>query len=153
MSVNSGSSWDNLVAKCISLPRPQNIFGVCRTFFSAPVARPKVSFCPARPNTASDAPCPSPLHMGRFGRAGQSEKRGWEWRARRVTDTRTTPNRLLPCDGVIIGAQRRCSCREGEPPMWQPRRSTREPPDWSANSAEEQPHPSSIYAPPFIPAQ
>jgi hypothetical protein len=75
---------------------------------------------PARPNTVSSAP-QGTLHRGRFRRAGQREKQEGEWRARRVIDTRTMPNRRLPCEGVIIDAWWWWSCWEGEPPQWQPR--------------------------------
>lgn len=69
--------------------RPLKVFGTRRTFFSFPAARPKGPFCPARPNTVSGAPSPSPVHRGRSRHAGHNEKRGEEWRDRRVSDSPT----------------------------------------------------------------
>nr|XP_051229431.1 uncharacterized protein LOC127347262 [Lolium perenne] len=43
---------------------------------SVPAASLKAHFCPARPDTVSGAPSPSPSHRGRSGDAGHNEKRG-----------------------------------------------------------------------------
>jgi hypothetical protein len=49
----------------------------------------------------------------RTRRTEREARRGW--RAQRFINTRTMLNRRLPCDGIIIDAQRRCSS-PGEPP-------------------------------------
>jgi hypothetical protein len=65
---------------------PKGIWGAPdkKTF---PVASPKDPFCPARPDTVSGAPSPSPPHRGRSGHAGHNEKRGGEWRGRSLSGT------------------------------------------------------------------
>jgi hypothetical protein len=78
-------------------------FETWQNIFSVLVACPKALFRPARSNMLSGVLIPSLLHMGHFGRTGQSEKPDGEWWGRRVIDTRTTSKRCLPRDGIIIG--------------------------------------------------
>jgi hypothetical protein len=77
-----GKSMSNRVSQS----DPKDIWGA-PDIFSFPTVRPKGPFRPARPNTLSGAPSPSPVHMGRSGHVGHNEKRGEEWRARCSSDT------------------------------------------------------------------
>jgi hypothetical protein len=75
-------------------------FAVYWTFFRSPSRALKVVSV-RRGSIWCPAPRAYPRSTGDASGAGHSEKRGGEWRARCIFDTRTTPNRRLPSDGAV----------------------------------------------------
>ena len=82
------SSWGEFRASPVASPKasPKGIWGAPDKK-SVPAESPKALFCPARPDTVPGPPSPSPSHRGRSGDARHYEKRGGEWRGRRVSGT------------------------------------------------------------------
>jgi hypothetical protein len=74
---------------------------------------PKAHFCPARPDTMSGAPSPSPSHRGRTGDAGHNEMRGEEARGRRVSGTVNFNLTVAYLATEVIRAQRHL-CLNGD---------------------------------------